>query len=99
LSFVICHLSFVICHLSSGAQVNDKCQMVRAPLPGDPINWCLKRYATVFFSYSFVVPIVAPSPLLVCQLGQREQPGAEWGKLVFRFSAKMSQARTMGAVK
>ena len=46
-----------------------------------------------------IAPIVAPSPLLVCQLGQREQPGAEWGELVFRFSAKMSQARTMGAVK
>jgi len=30
---------------------------------------------------------------------QREQLGAEWGKLVFRISAKMSQARTMGAVK
>jgi len=46
-----------------------------------------------------IAPIVAPSSLLVCQLGQREQPGAEWGKLVFKVSAKMSQSRTMGAVK
>src|SRR5262245_52001758 len=46
-----------------------------------------------------IAPIVTPFPLLVFHLGQREQLGAEWGKLVFRFSAKMSQARTMGAVK